>query len=69
MRYLKEYQRVLGPNYRAGDKVEEYLATAQKSYEQEEKAIKRKKEKEEKDRLKKEKGAQPAAAPAPEGGQ
>lgn len=57
MRYLKEYQRVLGPSYRAGDKVEEYLTTAQKAYDQEEKAIKRKKEKEEKDRLKKEKDA------------
>jgi tetratricopeptide (TPR) repeat protein len=69
MRYLKEYQRVLGPNYKPGDKVEEYLTTAQKAYEQEEKAIKRKKEKEEKDRLKKEKGAaKPAEAPAPEGG-
>ena len=75
MRYLKEYQRVLGPAYKAGDKVEEYLTTAQKAYEQEEKAIKRKKEKEEKDRLKKEKDAQKAKppagdqpAPAPEGG-
>jgi tetratricopeptide (TPR) repeat protein len=73
MRYLKEYQRVLGPSYKAGDKVEEYLATAQKAYEAEEKAIKRKKDKEEKDRLKKEKdaakGAAPAEpAPAPEGG-
>ena len=68
MRYLKEYQRVLGPSYKAGDKVEEYLTTAQKAYDQEEKAIKRKKEKEEKDRLKKEKdaakGNKPAAAPA-----
>ncbi len=60
MRYLKEYQRVLGPTYRAGDKVEEYLTTAQKAYDQEEKAIKRKKDKEEKDRLKKEKDAQKA---------
>jgi tetratricopeptide (TPR) repeat protein len=84
MRYLKEYQRVLGPSYKAGDKVEEYLTTAQKAYEQEEKAIKRKKDKEEKDRLKKQKEAEKAAkqpagdaaapadgaapAPAPEGG-
>ena len=80
MRYLKEYQRVLGPAYKAGDKVEEYLTTAQKAYEQEEKAIKRKKEKEEKDRIKKQKeadkarqsgaqapaeGGTPAPAPAP----
>lgn len=78
MRYLKEYQRVLGPAYKAGDKSDEYIATAQKAYEQEEKAIKRKKEREEKERLKKQKEAEkakqgggqaggeaPAPAPAP----
>jgi tetratricopeptide (TPR) repeat protein len=69
MRYLKEYQRVLGPTYKPGDKVEEYLTTAQKAYDQEEKAIKRKKEKEEKDRLKKEKQKQKEGAAAPAGGE
>jgi tetratricopeptide (TPR) repeat protein len=58
LRYLKEYQRIMGPNLKPGDKVEEYLATGQKAYDLEEKAQKRKKEKEEKDRLKKQQEAE-----------
>jgi Tfp pilus assembly protein PilF len=73
MKYMKEYQRVMGAAYKNGDKVEEYLVSAQKSYEQEEKAQKRKKDKEEKDKAKKakadedaaKKAAEPPPAPAP----
>jgi hypothetical protein len=53
LRYLKEYVRIMGPNMRPEDKVNEYIATAQKAYDLEEKAQKRKKEKEERERQKK----------------
>jgi hypothetical protein len=62
LRYLKEYQRAMGPNLKPADKAAEYLAVAQKAYEVEEKVQKRKKDKEEKDRLKKAQPAAPAAA-------
>jgi tetratricopeptide (TPR) repeat protein len=65
MRYMKEYQRVMGAAYKPGDKVEEYLATAQKAYEQEEKAQKRKRDKEEKEKAKKAKEAADAANKPP----
>jgi tetratricopeptide (TPR) repeat protein len=61
LRYLREYKRIMGPSLKAGDKVEEYMATAQRSYELEEKKRKREEEKrkkqEEKERKKKEKAA------------
>jgi tetratricopeptide (TPR) repeat protein len=61
LRYLKEYQRISGPNLKPDDPSNEYIGTAQKAYDLEEKRKKREEEK-------KKKAAEKAAGGAKEGG-